>query len=197
MSAIFDMINMALYTCLIRNVIFTGGFGATESVRMAAKPKYLFHTSGFIVYFSVLVALICRTLDLIPPVRNSSVAVHAIVYTLVLVSLYITTCVAIKPFFNTDEKLIKRIGVAALNTLVMSVPFINRLSSSSVPDSLGLGIGAGLAYIIAVSLINVGLRYISRSRTIPEVFNGVPAVLIYVALLSMAFTGISGKPLSL
>ncbi|HOL79733.1 MAG TPA: hypothetical protein PLA10_06895 [Clostridiales bacterium] len=43
----------------------------------------------------------------------------------------------------------------------------------------------------------MGLRYISRSRTIPEVFKGVPAVLIYVALLSMAFTGISGKPLSL
>ena len=66
-----------------------------------------------------------------------------------------------------------------------------------MPDSLGLGIGAGLAYIIAVSLINVGLRYISRSRSIPDAFKGVPAVLIYVALLSMAFTGISGKALSL
>jgi electron transport complex protein RnfA len=197
MSAIFDMITMALYTCLLRNVIFTGGFGATESVRMAAKPKYLFHTSGFIVYFSVLVALICRTVDIIPAIRNSSIIIHAIVYTLVLFSLYIATCVGIKAVFKTDEKLIKRVGVAALNTLVMSVPFINRLSASTVPDSLGLGIGAGLAYIIAVSLINVGLRYISRSRSIPDAFKGVPAVLIYVALLSMAFTGISGKALSL
>ena len=46
--------------------------------------------------------------------------------------------------------------------------------------------------IIAVLLINSGLKVLDMNKTLPKCFKGTPALFIYTALLSMAFTGISG-----
>jgi Na+-translocating ferredoxin:NAD+ oxidoreductase RnfA subunit len=72
------------------------------------------------------------------------------------------------------------------------MPLINYRSAFNVIESIGAGLGAGLAYIIAVILINSGLKKLDTITTIPKAFKGTPAIFIYTALLSLAFTGISG-----
>ena len=42
MSVIADLFSAAMYAFVLQNLIFTGGYGASEAVRMAAKPKQLF-----------------------------------------------------------------------------------------------------------------------------------------------------------
>jgi Na+-translocating ferredoxin:NAD+ oxidoreductase RnfA subunit len=59
-------------------------------------------------------------------------------------------------------------------------------------EAIGAGLGAGLAYVIAVLLINTGLKRLDTNKSIPKIFKGTPAIFIYTALLSLAFTGISG-----
>ena len=86
----------------------------------------------------------------------------------------------------------RRIGIAAFNTLIFAMPLINYRSAFTVIESVGAGLGAGLAYIIAVLLINSGLKKLDTITTIPKAFKGTPAIFIYTALLSLAFTGISG-----
>ena len=41
MRIITELISAAMYAMLAQNFIFTGGYGASEAVRMAAKPKQL------------------------------------------------------------------------------------------------------------------------------------------------------------
>lgn len=86
----------------------------------------------------------------------------------------------------------RRIGIAAFNTLVLAMPLINYRSAFNVIESIGAGLGAGFAYIIAVILINSGLKKLDTITTVPKAFKGTPAIFIYTALLSLAFTGISG-----
>ena len=37
-----------MYAFVLQNLIFTGGYGASEAVRMAAKPQQLFPLTAFI-----------------------------------------------------------------------------------------------------------------------------------------------------
>jgi Na+-translocating ferredoxin:NAD+ oxidoreductase RnfA subunit len=46
-------------------------------------------------------------------------------------------------------------------------------------------------------MINFGLRRLVENKNIPECFKGTPAVFIYVSILALAFSGVSGKGLSL
>ena len=91
-----------------------------------------------------------------------------------------------------SPKTIRRIGIAAFNTLVLAMPLINFHSAFTPIEAIGAGLGAGLAYVIAVLLINLGLKRLDTNKSIPKCFKGTPAIFIYTALLSLAFTGVSG-----
>ena len=93
---------------------------------------------------------------------------------------------------KVSPKTIRRIGIAAFNTLVLAMPLINFRSAFTPIEAIGAGLGAGLAYVIAVLLINLGLKRLDTNKSIPKCFKGTPAIFIYTALLSLAFTGISG-----
>ena len=193
---IFDLLTAALFTGLLQNVIFTGGFGATETIRMAAKPNNLFKSAIFVTYFSVSVAVICRCLDFIPAVRNTGTIVHALIFALVLFSVYMLT-LEFALLIRCTPVTKRRLSVCALNSLVLSLPYISYKSVFTLPEALGAAIGASGAYVLAIWLLHAGMTKLRENESIPEVFKGNGALFMYTAILSLAFAGISGKAISL
>ncbi len=193
MSIFLKLISAALYVMLFQNLIFNGGYGISEAVRMSAKPRQLVPMTVFITYFSTVVSTICAVLEAIPFVHNSSELVHAFVFLGVLLAVYVLTMAVVLIYGKVSPRTVRRIGIAAFNTLVLAVPFINYRSAFSTVEAIGAGIGAGVAYVIAVLLINNGLKKLDMNKTIPPCFKGTPAMFIYTAILSLAFIGISGN----
>ena len=192
MSMLLKMISAALYVMLFQNLIFNAGYGISEAVRMSAKPRQLFPMAIFITYFSTVVSAICVLLDTIPVIKERNEIVHNLIFAGILLAVYVLTMLVVLVYGKISPRTIRRIGIAAFNTLVLAVPFINYRSAFSVFEAVGAGIGAGAAYIMAVLLINGGLKRLDINKSIPRCFKGTPAVFIYTALLSLAFTGISG-----
>jgi electron transport complex protein RnfA len=93
------------------------------------------------------------------------------------------------------EKLLRQTGVAAFNTIVLAIPFMNQRIAYTISESIVAGIGAGLAFVIATLLVHNGMKILEKNDSIPDSFKGTPAVFMYIALLSMAFTGFTGKSL--
>ena len=195
MSWFFNLLNAALYIILIQNLVFSGGYGASEAVRMATKPRRLAAFSIMVAYFSVLSAVICRALDFIIQIDRLNLALHSAIFGGVLVILYLETALAVKLIFKPGTKFLSMMGMAALNTLVFAIPLLNRRLGNTFAASIGVGIGSGIAFIFAISLISIGLRRLESNPNMPEAFKGAPAMFLYVALLSMAFTGFSGTSL--
>lgn len=193
MSILGSLFSAAMFACLFQNLIFSGGYGADEAIRMAAKPRQLYPLSLFIVYLSTVVSLICVLLDGIRAVRALSVFWHALIFVGVLAAVYLVTLLLVLYVFQAKPRTVRRLGVAAFNTLVLAVPFINYRAAFGVFEALGSGIGAGFAFILAVLLINFGLRKIDQNESIPAAFKGTPAIFIYAAILSLAFTGLTGR----
>ncbi len=195
MNILGSLFSAAMFACLFQNLIFSGGYGADEAIRMAAKPRQLYPLSLFIVYLSTVVSLICVLLDRVRAVRALNVFWHALIFVGVLAAVYLVTLLFVLFVFKAKPRTVRRLGVAAFNTLVLAVPFINYRAAFGVFEALGSGIGAGLAFIIAVLLISFGLRKINQNESIPQAFKGTPAVFIYAAILSLAFTGLTGRGL--
>jgi len=195
MSWIFNMLSVALFTVFIQNLVFSGGYGASEAVRLAAKPRRLLLFSSSIAYFSVVTSAACRALDFLPKIKALNNTTHTVIFFIVLIFVYIFTALLFRIFLGAEPKFLSQLGISALNTLVLAVPFINFRAAYSFPESLGTGLGAGFAFFLAVVLIGKGMKNLAENKDIPPVFQGNPAAFIYVALLSLAFTGFSGSSL--
>lgn len=192
MIIILNLLSAALYVMLFQNLIFNGGYGLSEAIRMSAKPRQLLPMAVFITFFSTVTSAICVLVDLFPVIRNLNEIIHALIYVGILLATYIFTMVIVNIYGKVQPATKRRIGIAAFNTLVFAMPLINYRSAFTIVESIGAGLGAGLAYIIAVLLINNGLKKLDTNTSIPKCFKGTPAIFIYTALLSLAFTGISG-----
>lgn len=197
MSIITGLLTSALYAMLFQNFIFTGGYGASEAVRMSAKPKQLYPMTILITVFSTAVSAVCVLLEQINSVRNLGTVGHSLIFIAVLGTVYLVVLFFVANVLGAKKRTIRRVGIAAFNTLVLAVPFINYRAAFSIVEAIGSGIGSGLAFAIAVLTINVGLRRLEECKEIPDAFKGTPAIFIYVAILSLAFTGISGRGLTL
>lgn len=197
MRIISELISAALYAMVIQNFIFTGGYGASEAVRMAAKPKQLYPMTFFITLFSTSASVICVLLEPVGFIKRQGAIGHAIEFVAVLAVMYIIVLTVSVAVFRAKDRTVRRIGIAAFNTLVIAVPFINYRAVFTISQAIGSGIGSGLAFVIAVLLINVGLRRLDRNPNIPEAFKGTPAIFIYVSVLSLAFSGFAGSGLTM
>ena len=195
MSSLITFFETALYVIFVQNLVFSGGYGSSEAIRMSAKPKRFLPFSIMITYFSTLTALICRLLDYIDFVDSLSLGFHTLIFGGVLTVVFLVTVLLSKLFLSPNQKFYSTISIAALNTLVFAVPLINRNAGFSLLQSVGTGIGSGVSFIIALFLINVGLRRLENNKNIPPLFKGTPAVFLYVAMLSIAFAGLSGRSL--
>ena len=158
MSAIANLFSAAMYAFVLQNLIFTGGYGASEAVRMAAKPKQLFPLTAFITFFSTFGSIFCVLLEQIPFVNALSEIQHSLIFLLVICILYVLMLILLKAVFKAKKRTVRRLGVAAFNTLVLAVPFINYRATFGIAEAIGVGIGSGLAFIVAVLMINFGLR---------------------------------------
>ncbi|MGN1443360.1 MAG: Rnf-Nqr domain containing protein [Acutalibacteraceae bacterium] len=197
MTQFISMLIAALYAMLLQNLVFSAAYGITESVKIAKRPKYLLMCAFSVGFFSTASAVLCRLLDNVKLVSELSSTVHFLIYVVVTVLLYLISGAFCIVILKANKKFMNSLGMCALNSLVLAVPLLNASANYSIIESVGTGIGAALAFVLAVLLINAGIRHIADNENIPKVFRGTPALLIYVSLLSLAFSCFTGESLFL
>ncbi|MBQ7117663.1 MAG: hypothetical protein IJN88_05575 [Clostridia bacterium] len=195
MTQFSSMLTAALYAMLVQNIIFSTGYGMSESIRMAKRPKHFFMYGGTVTFFSLALSLICFFLNRIPFVFALETKYRIALYTLILTVLYLMTALFCLTVLKADKKFMNSLGMCALNTLIIALPVVNFKAGYTLAETVGTGIGAGLAFVLSVLLINTGMKHIQANRYIPEIFRGTPALFIYISLIALAMSCISGQSL--
>ncbi|MBQ8026507.1 MAG: hypothetical protein IJ261_00155 [Clostridia bacterium] len=191
---IFAFFNASVFALFLQNLVFNGGFGMSEAIRIATKPKDFFPIALLVAFFTSATAAVCSLLDSIDVINSLTTAEHMGIYCFVLAVIYLIFTAVIILIFH-KKKDTHRIGMAAVNTLVLAVPIINRRAAFDISESIGLGLGAGVAFVIAVLLISSAEERIKSNDTMSNAFKGKPALFIYIALISLGFAGLSGQSL--
>ncbi len=195
MTQFTSMLTAALYAMLVQNLIFSTGYGMSESIRIAKRPKHFFMYGGTVTFFSLALSLICFFLNKIPFIFALETKYRIALYTLVLLVLYLVTALFCLTVLKADKKFMNSLGMCALNTLIIALPVVDFKAGYTLAETVGTGIGAGLAFTLSMLLINTGMKHIENNRYIPEVFKGTPALFIYISLIALAMSCISGQSL--
>ncbi len=191
MKMISDLLITALYTVFVQNLVLSSGLGMSEAIRVSTKPGMFGKFAVMISGFSVVTSVLCSLIDRIPVMSDVTYAVRAAVYGGILAAVFIVVAAVSRFIFKASPKFLGTLGIAALNTLVLAVPYINHSAAYSFADSIGSGIGAGIAFVLAAALISMGSRILKENESIPEIFKGTPTMFLYVAMISLAFAGFS------
>lgn len=189
MRMISDLLITALYTVFAQNLVLSSGLGMSEAFRASTKPGIFGKFALMISGFSVVTSTLCSIIDSIKSLETMPYAARAAIYAGILAAVYIIAAAVMKFVFRASAKNLGTLGIAALNTLVFAIPHINNSAAYSFAGSIGSGIGAGAAFVLAAALINCGSRKLAENEDIPEAFKGTPAMFFYVAMLSLAFAG--------
>lgn len=195
MKWLFELLTSAVYSLLIQNLILNSGLALSEAVRMARRPKFFPMYTITIVYYTSATSLVCSLLDLSDKIRALSTIWHIAVFAVTLAVIHLITSAFVLVIMKADRKYMNSLGMCAINSLVLAIPIINNRSANTVFSSLGAGIGAGFAFMLAMVLINSSMKRIANNKEIPKPFRGLPAVFIYAAILSLALTCLAGQTL--
>ena len=191
MKIISDLLITALYTVFVQNLVLSSGLGMSEAIRVSTKPGMFGKFAAMISGFSVVTSVLCSLIDKIPVMADVTYAIRAAVYGGILAAVFLVVVIAARFIFKASAEFLGTLGIAGLNTLVLAVPYINHSAAYSFADSIGSGIGAGIAFVLAAALISTGSRLIEENKNIPEIFKGTPTMFLYVAMISLAFAGFS------
>lgn len=192
----FDLFSAAMFAGLLQNMIFTGGFGITEAVRTASKPRPLALCGCLTAFYSLSLTAVCLLFDKLPGVAQRGRAVRMLLYVCALAAVYAVSLLAARLLRRSGQTQ-KLMGVCAFNTLVLSLPFISSRSAFSSAQAIGTALGGAAAYVVAVLLLGLGVKKLSENTTLPEAFRGSGALFVYAAVLSLAFAGITGARIAL
>lgn len=195
MEIFIDMLTSSLYAMLLQNLVFTASYGISESIKIAKRPRYFITSTLTVGFFTVAISLICFCLQKIPFVSSLSSVPRYMLYVIVLCLIYLLVGFVCTFLFKANKKFMNSLSMCSFNSLVLAVPALNYKANYTLFEALGNGFGAALAFALSVILINAGIRHIANNKNIPQFFKGTPAIVIYVAVLSMVLSCFSGESL--
>ena len=194
MNVFSSMLVSALYAMLLQNLVLSSAYGVSESIRIARTPKHLLMYAISVLFYTLSASLACIAADKAGLMEIVSLPVHIAIYTFILCVIYLISSLFCILVLKADKKYMNSLGICAFNTLVLSVPIINFKANHTVFEAAGTAVGAAGAFVLSVLLINGGMRFL-QSKNIPKVFKGTPALFIYVSLLSLMLSCLSGGAL--
>ena len=193
MNTIGQFFLYALLAVTAENVIFSGGIGFSRVLRAAQKPYRLLMWYGFLVtVFSVISMLVSLLImPVLAPIKGISLFRPAI-FGGCTALIYIAAAFILKQWFPRRYRRLEPVlSSAAINCLVLSLPFLSKFLRLGFWESLGFAFGTGAAFLLSALLVAEAMAEF-RDKRIPKAFQGLPATLIYVGILSMAVVGFSG-----
>lgn len=188
MTLLTQTLWMLLAALTVENLLLPEGLGFSRMLRSARKPEHRAWYALFVGIFSAisLELSLLLTPQLFPSFGN------------VLRPLSLALCAAAA--YALAAALLSRLALrfyrrrgavlapAAINTVVLAMPYARQ--SLALDAVQGLGYAAGTAVLFyLVSLILTFAYGRCRSQFAPASFRGLPAALLTIAVLSMAFLG--------
>lgn len=196
MGLFYECLSLSLLSIFVQNIVFTRALGSCELLKVARKPEKAVPFSLLLTVFCVMTAVltwlwdqVIRQFDYISYTRPFSyIVIIGVVY---LLAYFVLRRFFPKLFFQVH----KLLPYAALNSCVLGVCLLSARFAYTLPNSIGFALGSGLGFLVATLLVGEGQKRLD-ALPLPRAFRGVPALLIYVGILSLAFFGLSGHAMS-
>ncbi|MFU0832066.1 MAG: Electron transport complex protein RnfA [Oscillospiraceae bacterium] len=192
---ILRMFYTAFLAVGVENLLFSGGVGFSRALRAAQRRESIGVYALLITWFSLLSMLFGIWLKpVLPAAYGPKMILRSSYLAAAAVAAYVITYLLAR--FLLPIRFMKKISVflapAAVNTVVLAMPYVQWYLALKPEEAIGYALGTGAAFYLA----SVVLSYAEekcRNPDIPSSFQGLPALILYIGILSMAFAGFAGS----
>lgn len=187
------MLFAALLALTTENLLFTGGAGFSRALRAVRRPRAAGLFAAFVTWFSLISALVgAKLLPLLPDFGLGQTERLAVLDALCAAAAYLATAFLLRRLLpRRYGEFAPMLAPAAANTLVLAMPFVRQTFGFSFSEAVGYALGTGAAFFLAEVVLSHAMEK-SRNPDAPRAFSGLPAALLYIGILSMAFAGLTG-----
>ncbi len=190
----------ALAAVFFENIIFTRALGTSRLLTVVKSPKTMLKFGALLTCITTASGALAWAANLLIGKLSFKLYIEPLVFVAVLIIVYILTSIILYFLFpKTYRKMSEILLLAVFNCASLGailLPAHNSLMSveASLATWLGYSFGTGVAFFLASLLVFEGTRKLKGSH-IPAPFRGLPATLIYIGILSLAFYGLIGHEL--
>lgn len=174
------------------SMIFSGAGGFSRGFQAAKKPGLLKWSTLFLTFFCLCSMCFAQLLGPWAGSFPRPMVARTVIFLSADGLLYLLIAFLLHQFRpNLWAKKGALLSAGALNTLVLSMPFLKQALQMDFLSSLGYALGTGIAFWLASVFLHSALQLCSH-KDVPASYRGLPAVLLYAGLLCLAFCGFSG-----
>ncbi len=198
-----DLLNFfaaAVMAIFIENTIFTRALGTSRMLAVAKSPKMTFAFGISITIVTTVSGSLAWLCNLYIKTLSFRYYIEPLVNVVILTVVYLIFCILCLLIFPKFYKRMKHVltlavfNCATLGALLLPAHNSVTLTESRLSTWVGFSFGTGIAFLIATILVSEGMRKLEASN-VPKAFKGLPATLIYIGILSLAFYGLIGHEL--
>ena len=196
MRSLLLFFNMAIFSIAIQNTAVARLFGMDLVLQITAKKGLLRRFSGYLVLnttFGTLLSYWFGSLISSGPLEGY---LRALVYFLSMFVVYLCIYSSLGLGISKEDprNLRSLLAYATFNASVLGTILIACNSALTFAQSFGFGVGSGVGFLLAGLVVREGRQRL-RSSQIAASFVGLPSILLYIAVLSMALCTLYGGAL--
>ncbi|WP_411675798.1 Rnf-Nqr domain containing protein [Caproicibacter sp.] len=190
----FRLMMTALLAVGTENLLFAGGSGFSRALRSAQRPDTVGIYALAVTWFSLasvfagvwLAPFLPAAYGTKAPLRSACLAAAAAV-------AYLVTFLLLRALLPARflSRIAPVLAPAAVNTVVLAMPYVQYQFALDPAQAAGYALGTGAAFYLASEVL-MHAEAKCRNPDIPEAFSGLPASILFVGILSMAFAGFAG-----
>ena len=183
-----------LAAAVLQNVVLITGFGSSILLRVSRKRLNILPFSIILCIFTTLTTLVCFPLDELIGTGVVSKWLRPLMIISVTAVLYIVSVLILRSRFQALSNRISRLlTIAAFNNLVIGIAgIVNHQFAVTLPGAVGLSLGACAGFLLLSWLTAEGMERLDNPD-VPKAFRGLPSILIYLGILSLALMGFEGS----
>jgi electron transport complex protein RnfA len=191
-SPLAVVISVVIASSLINNFVFTRYlglcvfFGVSKSKDTAIGMGVTFTIVGLL---SGMISWALNTFALVPLKLEF---MQIIAFIGIVACLVQATDLILK---KLNPVLHKKFGIYLVlittNCIILAVPLLNATAGATMLEALGLSLGAGLGFALALFLMSCAIEKVNMAP-VPLVFKGLPIAFIIAGLFALSFLGFSG-----
>lgn len=186
-----DFTLFAFSALLVENAVLSRGFDAPRIIQMSEDMDSLLRFSFILTFITTLTCCATFGVDGLLIRMNLPGSIKPVGYVLFMGIVFVIIHFLLKFRMADYNKIESNMALAMFNCAVLGSMLLVSQQELTFAQRFGFGFGTGLGYTVAILLVMEGNRKM-QNKVVPIAFKGLPAMLIYIGILSMAIYGLAG-----
>lgn len=192
MEVFYKIVSVAMISVFVQNAIFDRALGSNVVIYASRRDSHVIGFTLGITAMTTAASAAAYVFDSLLLPLPLGWLFMPLVYVAVISALYILALLFLwRVFPKFFAKIKKYVHLAIINCTVIGALFLNSGYGSDIWSYIGYGFGTGIGFFLACFLLNIAHERLDSDK-IPRVFRGYPIMLIYIGVISLAFSALVG-----